>query len=176
MPLFLNKVLGTKFKIVAGYKGSNDAYLAMERGEVDGRISNGWAGDKNFLEPWMAADKVRFLAQLTTQKSSVFPDVPLILDFARTDRERQAMELILSNQLWGRPFAMPPDVPEERFQAVRKAFAEMTQDAEFLADARKLSIDIDIVTGETIDTVLRRVYATPPDIVELVRTAIGADK
>ena len=122
MPLFLNNVLGTKFKIIAGYKSSTDAYLALERGEVEGRISNGYAGDKNFLDPWMAQKKVRFLAQLTTVKNPLFPDVPLILDFARNDRERQAMELILSAQLWGRPFVMPPDVPADRVAAVRKAF------------------------------------------------------
>jgi tripartite-type tricarboxylate transporter receptor subunit TctC len=176
MPLFLNNVLGTRFKIISGYKSSNDVYLALDRGEVQGRVSNGWAGDKGVLKPWVETNKVRLLAQLSTAKSSLFPNVPLITDFARTERERQAMELILSAQLWGRPFVMPPGVPEDRFQAVRKAFVDMTKDAEFLADAKNVGIDIDIVTGEEIDTLLRRVYATPPDIVELVRKAVGADK
>ena len=106
----------------------------------------------------------------------MFPDVPLITDFAKTERQRQAMDLILSAQLWGRPFLMPPGVPDDRFQAVRKAFLDMSKDAEFLADAKKSGIDIDIVTGDEIDTLLRRVYATPPDIVELVRKAVGQDK
>jgi tripartite-type tricarboxylate transporter receptor subunit TctC len=176
MPLFLNNVLGTKFRIISGYKSSNDVYLALDRGEVQGRVSNGWAGDKGVLKPWIETNKVRLLAQLSTAKSSLFPNVPLILDFARTERERQAMELILAAQLWGRPFVMPPEVPEERFQAVRKAFVEMTKDPEFLADAKKAGIDIDLVTGEEIDTLLRRVYATPPDIVEVVRKAVSADK
>jgi len=176
MPLFLNNVLGTKFKIISGYKSSNDVYLALDRGEVQGRVSNGWAGDKGVLKPWIETNKVRLLAQLSTAKSSLFPNVPLIIDVARTERERQAMELILSAQLWGRPLLMPPEVPEERFQAVRKAFVEMTKDPEFLADAKKVGIDIDIVTGEEIDSLLRRVYATPPDIVELVRKAVSADK
>jgi len=176
MPLFLNNVLGTKFKIISGYKSSNDVYLALDRGEVQGRVSNGWAGDKGVLKPWIETNKVRLLAQLSTAKSSLFPNVPLITDVARTERERQAMELILSAQLWGRPLLMPPEVPEERFQAVRKAFVEMTKDPEFLADAKKVGIDIDIVTGEEIDSLLRRVYATPPDIVELVRKAVSADK
>jgi tripartite-type tricarboxylate transporter receptor subunit TctC len=173
MPLFLNNVLGTKFKIISGYKSSTDAYIALERGEVEGRISNGYAGDKNFLEPWKAQNKVRFLAQLTTVKNSLFPDVPVILDFARNERERQAMELILSSQLWGRPFVMPPGVPAERVAAVRKAFTTMMRDPEFLADAKKANIDIDVVTGEEIDTILKRVYATPPDLVEVVRKAIS---
>ena len=176
LPLFLNNVLGTKFKIIAGYKSSTDAYLALERGEVQGRISTGWAGDKNVLEPWLAQKKVRFLAQLSTKKNALFPDVPVIIDFARNERERQAMELILSAQVWGRPFLMPPDVPADRVAAVRKAFNEMVKDPEFLADAGKLKIDIDVVTAEEIDALLRRVYATPPDIVEVVRKAIAADK
>jgi tripartite-type tricarboxylate transporter receptor subunit TctC len=176
MPLFLNNVLGTKFKIISGYKSSNDVYLALDRGEVQGRVSNGWAGDQGVLKPWVETNKVRLLAQLSTAKSSLFPNVPLITDFARNERERQAMELILAAQLWGRPFAMAPEVPEARFQAVRKAFAEMTKDGEFLADAKKVGIDIDIVTGDEIDTLLRRVYATPPDIVQLVRKAVGQDK
>jgi tripartite-type tricarboxylate transporter receptor subunit TctC len=172
MPLFLNNVLGTKFKIIAGYRSSTDAYLAVERGEVQGRISNGYAGDKNFLDPWMAQDKVRFLAQLSTVKNPLFPDVPLILDFARNDRERAAMEVILSAQLWGRPFVMPPGVPADRVAAVRKGFTEMMGDPAFLADAKKTNIDIDVVTGDTIDTVLKRVYSSPPETVEVVRKAL----
>jgi tripartite-type tricarboxylate transporter receptor subunit TctC len=172
MPLLLNRVLGTKFKIISGYKSSTDAYLAVERGEVEGRISNGYAGDKNFLDPWMAQNKIRLLAQLTTVKNPLFADVPLILDFARNERERQAMELVLSAQLWGRPFVMPPGVPAERVAAMRKGFTEMVKDPEFLADAKKANIDIDVVTGEEIDALLRRVYTTPPDVVELVRKAI----
>jgi tripartite-type tricarboxylate transporter receptor subunit TctC len=176
MPLFLNNVLNTKFKIIAGYKSSTEAYLAVERGELQGRVSTGWAGDKDILQPWMDANKVRFLAQLAMTKSPEFPDLPLILEFARTDQERQAMELILSAQHWGRPFLMPPQVPEARVAAVRKAFAAMTKDAEFLGEAQKLRMDIEVVTGEDIDTILRRVYATSPEIVEIARQAISVDK
>lgn len=176
MPLFLNNVLKTKFKIISGYKNSVEAYLAVERGETQGRVSTGWAGDKEVLQPWMAANKVRFLAQLGMTKHPEFPDVPLILDFARTERERQAMELILAAQLWGRPFVMPPNVPQERVTAVRKAFLDTTRDAEFLAEAKKMQMDLEIVTGEQIDTLLKRVYATPPEIVETVRQAISTDK
>ena len=172
MPLFLNNVLGTKFKIIAGYKSSKDAYLAVERGEVLGRISNGYSGDKDILDPWIAQKKARFLAQLTTVKNPMFADIPLILDFARNEKEKQAMELILSAQLWGRPFLLPPGVPADRVAAARKGFTAMMRDPEFLADAKKANVDIDVVTGDEIDTVLKRVYATPPETVEAVRKAI----
>lgn len=173
LPLFLNNVLRTKFKIIPGYKSSTEAYLAVERGELQGRVSTGWAGDKDVLEPWMKDNKVRFLAQLSLAKSPDFPDVPLILDYARSPQEKQAMELILAAQQWGRPFVMPPDVPQDRVAAMRKAFIEMTKDEQFLAETKKLRMDLDIMTGAEIDTLLRRVYATPADVVEVARKAIS---
>jgi len=176
LPLFLNNVLKTKFKIISGYKNSVEAYLAVERGETQGRVSTGWAGDKEVLQPWMDAKKVRFLAQLGMTKHPEFPDVPLIIDFARTEQEHQAMELILAAQLWGRPFVMPPDVPKERVAAMRKAFNDMTKDSEFLGESKKMQMDLEVVTGEEIDSLLQRVYATPPEIVEMVRQAISIDK
>ena len=173
LPLFLNNVLDTKFKIIPGYKSSQDAYLALERGELQGRVSTGWAGDKDVLEPWMKDNKVRFLAQLAMTKSPEFPNLPLILDYARTAQDRQVMELILAAQHWGRPFVMPPDVPQDRVAAVRKAFVEMTKDDQFLGEAKKLRMDLDVVTGAEIDDLLKRVYATPPEIVEIARKAIS---
>jgi tripartite-type tricarboxylate transporter receptor subunit TctC len=173
LPLFLNNVLNTKFKIIPGYKSSTDAYLAMERGELSGRVSTGWAGDKDVLEPWMKDNKVRFLAQLAMTKSPEFPNLPLILDYARTPQDKQVMELILAAQHWGRPFVMPPDVPQDRVAAVRKAFIDMTKDEQFLTEAKKLRMDLDIVTGAEIDELLKRVYATPPEIVEIARKAIS---
>ncbi|MFN3892325.1 MAG: Bug family tripartite tricarboxylate transporter substrate binding protein [Beijerinckiaceae bacterium] len=173
LPLFLNNVIHTKLKIIPGYKSSTDAYLAMERGELQGRVSTGWAGDKDVLEPWLMDQKVRLLAQLAMSRSSEFPDLPLILDYARTPQDKQVMELILAAQHWGRPFVMPPGVPQDRVAAVRTAFVEMTKDQQFLAEAKKLRMDLDIVTGEEIDVLLKRVYATPPEIVELARKAIS---
>lgn len=173
LPLFLNNVLNTKLKIIPGYKSSTEAYLAMERGELQGRVSTGWAGDKDILEPWMKDRKVRFLAQLAMTKSPEFPDLPLILDFARTPQDKQVMELILAAQHWGRPFVMPPDVPQDRVAAVRKAFIDMTKDEQFLSEASKLRMDLDVVTGAQIDELLKRVYATPPEIVEIARKAIS---
>lgn len=173
LPLFLNNILGTKLKIIPGYKSSTDAYLAMERGELQGRVSTGWAGDKDVLEPWMKANQVRFLAQMAMTKSPDFPDLPLILDYARTPRDRQVMEVILAAQHWGRPFVMPPDVPQDRVAAVRKAFIDMTKDEEFLSESKKLRMDLDVVTGAEIDALLKRVYATPPEIVEIARKAIS---
>jgi len=173
LPLFLNNVVQTKFKIIAGYKSSTEAYLAMEKGELEGRVSTGWAGDKDILEPWMKGNKVRFLAQLAMTKNPDFPDVPLILDYLRTAKEKQVAELILSAQAWGRPFVMPPDVPKERVDALRRAFDAVTKDVQFLAEAKKMRMDLDVLSGADMDALLKRVYGSPIDIVEAARKSIS---
>jgi len=173
LPLFLNNVLNTRFRIIPGYKSSIEAYQAVERGEVQGRVSTGWSGDKQVLEPWLKEGKVRLLAQLAMGSHPEFKHVPLILDFAKTDRQKQVMELILAAQHWGRPFVMPPGVPGVRVEAFRKAMIEMTKDAVFLAEAKKLGMELDVVTGAEIEDLLRKVYATPPEIVEVARKAIS---
>ncbi len=175
MPMFLNNILKTKFKIIPGYKSSTDTYLALERGELQGRVSTGWAGDKNILEPWLKENKVRFLVQLGMTKHPDFPNLPLVLDFARTPQDKQVMELILASQHWGRPFVMPPDVPKDRVAAMRKAFIDVTKDEQFLTETKKLGLDLDIVTGAEIDDLLKRVYATPAEIIELARKSIAGD-
>ena len=175
MPLFLNNVLNTKFKIIPGYKSSTDTYLALERGELQGRVSTGWAGDKNILEPWLKENKIRVLVQLGMARHQDFPDVPLIFDYMRTPRDKQVTELILAGQYWGRPFVMPPDVPKDRVAAMRKAFIDTTRDKQFLEEATKLGLELDVVTGEEIDVLLKRVFETPPEIIELARKAIAGD-
>ena len=161
--------------MVLGYRSSTDVYLAMERGEVEGRVSNGWSGDKEILAPWLRDGKVRFLVALALQKSRVLPDLPLITDFAHNATERQVMELLLVSSLWGRPLAAPPGVPPDRLAMLRQGWAEMTRDAEFLAEAQRLDIDIDIMDGDQIQAVLDRSYASPPEVIETAREAIAGN-
>jgi tripartite-type tricarboxylate transporter receptor subunit TctC len=97
----------------------------------------------------------------------------LITDFAENPKDRQILELILYGGLWGRPFALPPDVPADRVAALRKAFIEMTKDQEFLMEAKKLDLDLDVMDGAQIDTILAKAYASPPELVEATRRAIG---
>jgi tripartite-type tricarboxylate transporter receptor subunit TctC len=175
LPLFLNNVIGTKFKIVQGYQSSTEAYLALERGEVQGRVSGGWTGDRKTVEPWHAAGKVRYLAVVSLKASAYFPGLPLVTDYAKTDEQKQVMELILSSQLWGRPFTMPPGVPSDRVAAMRKAFVDLTKDAAFVAEAEKLQLDLELVDGPEIDAIMARVYAAPLAVVDIARKAIGAD-
>jgi tripartite-type tricarboxylate transporter receptor subunit TctC len=172
---FLNVVLGTKFKLVTGYKSSTDAYLALERGEVQGRISQGWTGDRAVVEPWHKAGKVNFLAVVGLKPSSYFPGLPLVTDFATTDKQRQVLQLILVSQLWGRPFALPPEVPADRVTAMRKAFSALLADPAFLEEAERLKLDLAPVAPEEIERLLADAYASPADVVEAARAGIALD-
>src|SRR5215813_6006436 len=175
LTIFLNKVLKTRMKLVTGYRSSTEVYLAMDRGELEGRVSNGWSGDKGILAPWVRDGKARLLVALTLKKSHELPDLPLITNFVHNDTDRQVMELILVGGLWGRPFALPPEVPQERVDAMRKAFVEMTRDGEFLAEAKKLDLDLDVMDGAQIDEIMRKSYASPPEVIEAARAAIAGN-
>ncbi len=99
--------------------------------------------------------------------------MPLALDFARTDADRQAIALIVSPNLFARPFAAPPGVPPDRLEALRRAFDETVIDPEYVAEAKARALHIELVTGSELEGVLRRIYATPVDIVARVKAAVN---
>ena len=134
-PRILNGVLGTKMKIVTGYPGGNEVGLAMERGEVQGRCGWSWSSVKSTHQQWIDDKKFNILVQLALEKHPDLPDVPLVIDLAKTDEQRQILKLIFARQVMGRPFLAPPGVPTDRADALRKAFMDTMKDKEFLADA-----------------------------------------
>jgi tripartite-type tricarboxylate transporter receptor subunit TctC len=172
-PRVLNAVLGAKFRVIPGYPGANEALLAMERGETQGFCSLGFATLEAIRPGWMADHKVNIFVQLALQKSSEHPEVPLALDFARTEADRQAIALIVSPNLFARPFAAPPGVPPVRLDALRQAFDATMADPDYVAEAKARGLHIELVTGAELDDVLRRIYATPKDIVTRVKEAVN---
>src|SRR5262249_58193439 len=128
---------GHKMKIVSGYPGGNDVVLAMERGELQGRCGWSWSSVKATHGSWIAEKKLNILVQLSLQKHPDLPDVPLIVDLAKTDEDRQILKLIFARQVMGRPFLAPPGIPAERVEALRKAFMATMTDPDFLADPEK---------------------------------------
>jgi tripartite-type tricarboxylate transporter receptor subunit TctC len=172
-PRVLNAVLGTKFRVIPGYPGANDALLAMERGETQGFCSLGFATLDAIRPGWVRDHKVNIFVQLALQKSREHPEVPLALDFARSEADRQAIALIVSPNLFARPFAAPPGVPPDRLEALRKAFDETMADPDFVAEATARALHIELVTGADLDAVLRRIYATPKEIVTRVKEAVN---
>jgi len=171
-PGVVNAVLGTKFKIVTGYPGGNDVSLALERGEVQGRCGWSWSSVMTTRPAWIAEKKIVVLVQMSLAKHPDLPDVPLIMDFAKTDEERQIFKLIFSRQIMGRPFLAPPGLPPERLAVLRKAFDDTMADKEFLADAAQNKFEIDPVSGTQIQAMIKEGYETPPDVVKKAAAAL----
>lgn len=172
IPYFLNNIFGAKIKIVSGYKSGVEIIHAMERGEVQARILGSIAGPWPMIEPLLKDKKVRFLATLSLRRSLLMPEVPLLKEFAKDDAQAKMLELLLAGQLWGRPFLMPPGVPEARAAAMRVAFEKMTADYAFLQEADKMKLDIELLRGEEIQEIVKRLYALPPDLIEATKKAV----
>jgi tripartite-type tricarboxylate transporter receptor subunit TctC len=169
----MRNAFGVKLKLVSGYPGSAEVALAIERGEVDGRCGWSWSSLKLLKPDWIANRKINIITQLALKKSPELPDVPLIFDFATSDRQRQILKLVLSRQSMARPFAAPPDLPADRKAALRTAFDQTLADPEFLAEARQRGLEVNPVSGAEIDRLVDELYRTAPDIVAEVRAIIS---
>jgi tripartite-type tricarboxylate transporter receptor subunit TctC len=171
-PKVLNAVLGTKFKLVPGYPGSSEVLLAMERGETEGFCSMGFV-TLEFTKPqWVRDRTVNVLVQLGITKNKNHMNVPLALDLAKTAEDRQAIEFVVSPNLFARPFVAPPGVPTDRVQALRKAFNATFDDPDYLAEAKQRKKQVLLVRGEEIDDVLKRIYSMPRAVMDRVKDAI----
>ena len=170
----VNETFGTKFEAVAGYSGSAEISLAMERGEIPAFVGWYWAGLKRTKPEWIERHLANVLLQLGGRRDPGLPDVPWVMDKVTNDSDRQTWRLVLSNLAFARPFAAPPGTPPERVAALRAAFEKMTADADFRADAEKQLLDLRPVTGAEVDTLLKDMYASPPDVVARVRTLLAA--
>jgi tripartite-type tricarboxylate transporter receptor subunit TctC len=168
-PKAVNKLVGTRFKIVIGYQSSADMNLAMERGELAGNCGLGWTIVKLRKPDWLTDNKISILFQMGLRKHPDLPAVPLITDLAKTPEDRQVFEFLFAPQDMGRPFFAPPGVPAERVQALRAGFEQTLKDAQFLAEANRLGLEVQHGGGDAIDRLLERLYATPKAVIERVK-------
>lgn len=171
-PLLVNGVLGYKFKIVRGYQGTAQIDLAMERGEIQGNGALGWASLKARAQHWIDEKKIRVLAQYGLTRYAELGDVPTMLELAKSEPDRQAMKMLFARTEYGRPYFLPPDVPAERVQALRRAFDATMKDDGFLAEAGKLQLDVSPMTGEEVQDLVGQLAKTPPEITGRVRAAL----
>jgi tripartite-type tricarboxylate transporter receptor subunit TctC len=171
-PYVMNGVLGTKFKVVTGYPGAAETMLSIERGETDGSAATSWGNFASTRTDWVTDKKVSIILQLALKKLPLLGDVPLIMDAAADESDRKVLELIFVRQSMSYPFVTSPDIPSERLQALRRAFDATMSDPEFLVDARQQKLDVDPVSGDEIQALVRRVYASPPEVVARARAAI----
>lgn len=159
-------MLGTKFRIVTGYPGGNDVTLAMERGEVKGRCGWSWSSVLSTHKRWIEDKSITVLVQLSLNKHPDLPDVPLVMDFAKSEDQQQMFKLIFARQVMGRPYLAPPDVPKDRAEALRKAFMDTMKDNEFLADAEKSQLEINPVDGTEVEKLVKELYQTPKPLAD----------
>jgi tripartite-type tricarboxylate transporter receptor subunit TctC len=167
-PKIMNAVLGTKITIIDGYPGGNDVVLAMERGEVTGRCGWSWSSVKSTRPDWIEEKKVNILVQLSTAKHPELQDVPLVMDLAKTEEDKRLLRLVFARQVAGRPIIAPPNIPEERVEALREAFMATLKDPEFVAQAEKLDMEITPVSGEELEQLVRDTYESPPEVAQRI--------
>jgi tripartite-type tricarboxylate transporter receptor subunit TctC len=169
-PSVLKNVFGARIKIITGYPGGAEMSLAMERGEIDGRCGWSWSGVKSSKPEWISKRQINILVQLGLRKSPDLPDVPLIIDQATNDDQRQILKLVFSRQEFAWPFAAPPDIPADRAQALRDGFAATLKDPEFLDDARKTQIDVNPVPAAAVERLIGELYASPASTLTKLRS------
>jgi tripartite-type tricarboxylate transporter receptor subunit TctC len=172
-PKVIDGVFGAKMRIVSGYPGGNNVVLAMERGEIQGRCGWSWSSVMSTHKAWIDEKKITVLVQLALRKHPDLPNVPLIMDLAKTDEQKQILKLIFARQTMGRPYLAPPGIPADRAQALRKAFMDTMSDKDFLADAEKTKLEITPVDGAELQKLVAEVYATPADIEKKAAALLG---
>jgi tripartite-type tricarboxylate transporter receptor subunit TctC len=165
-------VFGAPIKLVAGYPGTNEIMLAMERGEVDGLCGLSWSTIKGRHAAWLKDKKINLLVQAAFKKEPEIGDVPLVMEQTQDAEKLQILKLILAAQEMARPFAAPPGIPDDRKAALIAAFDATMNDPEYLAEAKRLNMDVAPVSAAALDRLLAELYATPKNVVKQASEAI----
>jgi len=170
----LRKAADAQFTLVTGYKGTAEIGLAVERGEVDGLCGWDWSSLKAQKSDWLRDKKVNILIQLSLEPEAELTKmgVPPVWQFIKNDEDKKALELVVSQQVFGRPFVAPPGTNPEAVKILREAFAAAMKDKDLLADAEKAKIDINALDGAKVQDVVTKVYASPPAVVARAKELI----
>jgi tripartite-type tricarboxylate transporter receptor subunit TctC len=172
-PIVLNDVLGTKFKLVTGYLGSQETILAIERGEAHGRCVFSLSALKIAKPDWLRDKKINVLVLTALAGSADFPGVPAVVDLVSKPQDRQLLELMVGPGAMARSFAAPPALPAGKAALLRRAFDATLQDAEFRAEAARMQADLAATTGEEVQALVARIYATPRPVIERVKKLLA---
>jgi tripartite-type tricarboxylate transporter receptor subunit TctC len=174
-PTVMNNVFGTKFKLVMGYKGSNEAMLAVERGEVEGH-STSWTALKVAHPDWIRDKNVNVFVQFALKRHAELPDVPTAVDLARNDEERAILSAIMNATEVGTAFFTTPGLPADRLTALRRAFDAAMKDPDLLAEAEKMKVGVSPMPGEELQKLVAEVSNLSPALLEKVRAAYVTTK
>ena len=173
MPAMINKLFGANIRVISGYTGGADVYLAMERGEVQGRCGALVSSINSTRPDWFARKKVSVPIVVALHRDPLFPDTPALAEFAHDEKTRQALRLILAPLAMDRPILAPPGVPADRVAALRKAFDAAMNDPGFIAEAAKEKLEIKEVSGEAVQATIDDAFASPADVVKTAEDAMN---
>jgi len=169
----INNVFGTKMKLVTGYGSGGAIDLAMERGEIGGRCGWSWSTIVSTKAAWLEEKKFNLLVQIGVEKHPDVPNVPLLIDLAKTEEQREMIKIVVAPQLMGRPVLAPPGIPADRLAALREALKKSMQDPGFLAAAKKENLETSYVSGERIESMLKELYALPKSVIDASAKAVS---
>ena len=171
-PVIYQKLLGMKIRVISGYPGTPERLLALQRGEITGACGISLSLLHAQFSRLIDEGKIRLIAQGALTKDARYPDLPNILDQAKTPELRQALEFLYLPLALGRSLAAPPQVPADRREVLRSAVAKTMQDPDFLADAKKLEIDVEPMNAVDTKAMVERLFATPPAVVSRIEDAL----
>jgi len=172
----MNALLGTRFKVVLGYPGANEINLAMESGELAGRGSNSWASWKATKPDWLRDKKINMIVQIGLSKAPDLPDVPLLMDLAKSPDNAEVLKLMSEPVAVGRPIFTTPGVPADRVQALREAFDATINDPAFLGDARRLNLAINALPGDKLQQLIADIAGAPKAATGRLASILGASE
>jgi tripartite-type tricarboxylate transporter receptor subunit TctC len=172
IPRLFNAIIGTKFRLVSGYPASTEGMLAMERGEVEGTGSS-WAAVSVTKQNLLKEKKIRIILQTQPERHHDLPDAPSITEFGNTPEDRQVTALYASGSGVGRSLLGPPEIPADRLKILRDAFNAMVKDPEFIADIRKVDVELEPLPGERVQELITRTLAVPASVRERAKVAFG---
>jgi len=174
LPVVESNLLGAKFRIVSGYPGMHENTMAIERNEVQGVCGYGWASLQSQHPDWLPNGFINIVVQESIKGYSKLNEmgIPRTADFAKTGEERNVLELLYSQGVFGRPYILPPGVPADRVAALRKAFIAALHDKQLLAEADTMKLDIDPISGEELQALVAKLYALPPSVAARTKQAL----
>lgn len=175
-PYALNKIFGTKIEVALGYQGTTEQYLAMERGEINGMSNAIWSQLQRSHPDWIRDKKVIPIVQDSFERYPFLPDVPTMVELAQNDEDRKVLRLIGIPSIFGRSLYAGPKVPPERVTALRRAFMVMTNDARVKVDVNKLNLDVDPLSGESLQAIVDEVGKYPKELLDQTLKIITPEK
>ena len=169
----MNDLVGTKIKVINGYKGQPEEFQAVEKGELDGLFMSGWSGPgRAYVRDQIGKGRMRLLVQMAPERDPQHMDTPTIMDLVSAPRDRQIVELVMDRVSLGRPVVAPPGLASDRLALLRAAFRQAIEDPELRADAEMQRLAIDPTFGAEAQDIIERLYRSPPEVVERMRKIV----